>query len=313
MAHTTETALPISKIEANGKSFVRHLRAGNLSPNTIASYAESVRQFTEFVRDRGMPDTMTGVRREHIEAWVEDLLARRKPATAHNRYRGLHSFWAWAVEEGEVSISPMTNMRPPLLPETLVPVLTEKEIERLLRACAGQTFADRRDHALVQIFLTTGARKAEIANIRYPPDDIETSDVDLDMARALVRGKGGRDRVVDLTPRTVKSLDRYIRIRAGHQDVHLPWLWLGKRGRLTADGISRAIKRRAEIADLGSIHLHQFRHSYAHYWMLDGGGDDALLRNLGWKSRGMLSRYAASAGAERALVASRRHGLGARF
>ena len=313
MTQAAKTTLPTSTVQANSKSFVRHLRAGNLSPNTIASYVESVRQFARFVSDQGMPDAMTGVRREHVEAWIEHLLARSAPATAHNRYRGLHAFWKWAVDEGEVKESPMARMRPPRLSEILIPILTEEEIERLLKACAGQTFADRRDLAIVQTFISTGARKSEIGNLRYHVDDLEQSDVDLDSGRALVRGKGGRDRLVDLTPRTVKAIDRYVRLRAGHHSAHLPWLWLGKRGRLTPDGLSRVLKRRAEMAGLQHFHVHRLRHTFAHFWMLDGGGDDALLRNLGWKSREMLSRYAASAGAERALSASRKFGLGARF
>jgi len=45
--------------------------------------------------------------KEHVELFIADQLARWKPATAHNRYRGLHSFFAWA---------PRTSPRSPSLP-----------------------------------------------------------------------------------------------------------------------------------------------------------------------------------------------------
>jgi integrase len=67
------------------------------------------------------------------------------------------------------------------------------------------------------------------------------------------------------------------------------------------------------MAGLGKIHVHQLRHSYAHAWLRDGGSEESLMRHLGWKSREMLSRYAASAGEERARALNRRVGLGARF
>jgi hypothetical protein len=52
-----------------------------------------------------------------------DQLARWKPATAHNRYRGLHAFFKWAVAEGDLETIPMEGMRPPQLPEQPVEVV----------------------------------------------------------------------------------------------------------------------------------------------------------------------------------------------
>ena len=45
--------------------------------------------------------------------------------------------------------------------------------------------------------------------------------------------------------KTAVALDRYLRVRARHKDAHLPWPWLGKRGRLTAGGIQQLLRRRA--------------------------------------------------------------------
>ena len=296
----------IDDLEVVATSFMRHLRAENLSPNTIESYGTAVQKFAAHLHQNGMPSTLSGIRREHIESWVEHLLATRAPATANNRYRGLQAFWRWATAEGEVQRSPMARMRPPRIPEKAVPILSLEDLDRLLKACRGATFETRRDMALLQMFLSTGARKSEIGNLHL-------DDVDLDTGRALVRGKGGRDRLVDLTPRTVRALDRYLRMRPGHFAAGLPWVWLGKRGRLTPDGCGRALTARAEQAGLPHLHAHLLRHAFAHYFLADGGGEDALMRHLGWRSREMVSRYAASAGQERALSLNRRFGLGARF
>jgi site-specific recombinase XerD len=274
-------------------SFLRHLRAENASPNTIMSYRDSIKQFVQFLSEQNLPVTAGEIEKKHVELFIEDLLSKRAPATAHNRYRGVRQFFKWALEEGEIKTSPMTGMSPPRLPETLVPVLSEKNLEALLNACSGSSFDDRRDMALISMFISTGARKSEISELRY--------------------GKGDRDRIADLTPRSVRALDRYLRIRSSHRDADLPWLWLGKQGLLSSGGCAKAVQRRAEAAGLGKIHLHQLRHTYAHFWMLDGGGEDSLMRNMGWKTREMLSRYAASAGTERALAANRKVGLGARF
>ena len=65
-----------------------------------------------------MPTEVQHIRREHVEAFIAHLLERWKPTTASVRYRALSAFWRWAVEDGEVSKSPMARMKPPILPES---------------------------------------------------------------------------------------------------------------------------------------------------------------------------------------------------
>ncbi len=68
---------------------------------------------------------MAGIRREHIEAWLVDLAREGKAAaTLSVYYRSLQPFFAWAQSEGEIGASPMERMRPPLVPEQPVAVLT---------------------------------------------------------------------------------------------------------------------------------------------------------------------------------------------
>src|SRR5690349_1327984 len=67
-------------------SWRRSLAARRISPRTIATYTTSVEQLTAFLAERGMPTSVAGIRREHVEAFLEDLLGRKSPATAHNRF-----------------------------------------------------------------------------------------------------------------------------------------------------------------------------------------------------------------------------------
>ena len=113
--------------------------------------------------------------RDDLGEILASLLERFKPATASNRYRGLRAFFAWCVEEGEITRSPMEHMQPPAVPETPPEVLTESDLKRLLKTCAGKSFEDRRDSAIIWLFLDTGMRLSELTNLRL-------SDLDLDAA-----------------------------------------------------------------------------------------------------------------------------------
>jgi site-specific recombinase XerD len=84
---------PASDVPANAQSFARHLRAANKSPDTIKAYLDAVARLDAFLEGRGMPRAVTAIPREHVEAFVEDQLARLKPASAANRYRSLLQFF----------------------------------------------------------------------------------------------------------------------------------------------------------------------------------------------------------------------------
>jgi integrase len=101
-----------------------------------------------------------------IAAVVLYALARWKPATAHNRYHALRSFFGWLVGEGEIKESPMARMKPPKVPEAPPPVLRHAELRAVIAACEGdKSFAGRRDEAIIRCFSDTGARRGEILGL----------------------------------------------------------------------------------------------------------------------------------------------------
>lgn len=110
-------------------------------------------------------------------------------------------------------------------------------------------------------------------------------------------------------------MDRYLRARRAHPQAWRPELWLGDRGRgpLTHWGIEQLIERRCTNAGIPSIHLHQFRHTWARQMRQSGLDRGDLKRMGGWKSDQMVDRYGASVADERARDAHRRRSFGDRL
>ena len=281
-------------------SFARHVRAEGRAPRTVELYTLSVRLFSEWLEAQGHPSTLTELTRPTIVRWLSELADTREPTTVRTRFKALHRFCVWLVNEGELGANPMAGLTVPSAPAKPVPVLSDDELASLLKACAGRDFNARRDEALIRVLLDTGVRVSEACRLAV-------TDVDLDREMAMVTGKGEKVRPVYFGARTTRALDRYLRDRRRHRWAHLPALFLTQRGALSTDGARERVRVRADQAGLrGRMHPHRFRHTFAHDFLLHGGQERDLKRLAGWTSDVMLERYGAAAADLRAREAARR-------
>jgi site-specific recombinase XerD len=283
------------------RSFARSLRARNRSPRTISSYLDAARLLSQHADDRDLLELARG----DIEDFIAEQLQRLRPTSAAVRFRSLQQLYRWAVDEELIESSPMTGLKPPSIPEEPVAVLDEAALSRLLGCMNGKSFDERRDTAIVRLFLDTGMRLSELAGL-------SVQDIELDQDVAVVLGKGRRPRACPFGDKTGQAIERYLRERRKHRLAGTAHLWLGGRGVLQDNGINQMLRRRARQAGIPHLHPHMVRHTFAHRWLAEGGQEQDLMRLAGWRSREMLSRYGASAADQRARDAHKRMSLGDR-
>jgi site-specific recombinase XerD len=279
--------------------FARSLKAQRKAPKTIRAYTDAARKFAKWAEASGVPTTVGTVDKGHVEAFIIDQLEAYTPATAAAYYRHLQQFWRWVVVEGEIDVSPMVGMSPPKLPERPVPIYEPDELRALLKAADGQGFEQRRDTAIVHMFIATGVRLAEMAGMAVER-------LARDEQAVLVIGKGDRARWVPYGDKAATALDRYLRLRRRRTDPESGPLWIGQRGAVTASGITQMLRRLGSRAGVEGVRPHRFRHTSAHRAQVAGITESDLMEVFGWRSPEMVRKYGSSARAERARANFRR-------
>jgi len=279
------------------------LRSERKSPATVKVYGDGVRAYFRWCGERGHSPALD---RDLIKAFVADLLdAGAEAATARSRQLAMRRFSTWLEEEGEIESDPLLGLKAPKLDAKVTDSLSDDELRRLIKACGGKEFRDRRDDAIVRLMAETGMRAGEVIGLAVD---------DVDLPRGLVtvrRGKGGKGRVAPFGASTGVAIDRYIRMRRSHLLADTTTLWLGDRGKsFNYDGLHKSLKYRAELAGLKKFHPHLLRHTAASRWLAAGGSEGGLMAVAGWSTRDMIDRYTRSTAADRAADEARGLNLG---
>jgi integrase/recombinase XerD len=276
--------------------FLQWLAATNHAPATVRNHQTGLRRFTGWCRGTDLTG-LSGLTPAVVEAYRLALFQARG-RTGHplgwgtqGEYLGvLKGFLRWAHDRGLIPGDLSAALQLPRRPYTLpLRVLSAREVEQVLRQARPRGPVGLRDRALLELFYSTGLRRAEVAQLRL-------GDVDVSRGVVLVRaGKGQRDRVTPIGARAVGWVRRYLRrsrprlLRAGDPGL----LFLTARGR--GFGLNRLSERvsrylaRAGFAQRGSCHL--FRHTAATL-MLEGGADVREVQEmLGHRNLTTTARY----------------------
>jgi integrase/recombinase XerD len=200
--------------------------------------------------------------------------------------RGLHAF---ALAEGVTAADPARLVRPPTPPRRLPRAVSIPDVQRLLQI-AGDSPAQRRDRALLELLYGTGARISEAVGLDVDDLDLpgqrQGRGDDSVIATVRLAGKGGRQRVVPVGSYAQAALEAYLvqarpvlaaSARSGQPG---PAVFLNARGgRLTRQGAWGALRAAAERAGLPEVSPHMLRHSFATH-LLDGGADVRVVQEL---------------------------------
>ena len=248
--------------------WLQSLQARRVSPRTLGGYRDYVLPFVAFLNHLGCHQ-LEDVQPQHIRQWLIHKQTQGVSShTLHNAYRNPRAFWNWCIREGLTEHNPFAKVEPPKREQVLKPALTPEQVEALLRACEGKEWLRLRDRALVLLLLDTGLRIHECHQLRV---------MDVVQNALIVRGKGGKQRVVVLSAEVRLALQRYLKACPYRPTAEHP-LWWGAHGCLTLEGLKVTVRKVGKRAGV-KVGAHQLRRTFA-TWSLRNGIDLEHLRLL---------------------------------
>jgi integrase/recombinase XerD len=245
--------------------------------NTLAAYAADLTDFAAFAASRGAGAAAAdaGVLQDYMAGLHHAGLSAR---TAARRLSALRQFHKFLLREGVRTDDPTALLDAPRLRPALPKYLSEQEVDQLLQAAgrrAGRTGAVAR--AALEILYATGLRVSEMLGL---PRRALSGDA----AVLLVRGKGGKERIVPLSDPAREAAAALV-AGQGEAAKKSPWLFTGRdpRHAMTRQGFALLLKQVALDAGLDPARVspHVLRHSFASHLLARGADLRSLQLLLG--------------------------------
>jgi len=285
--------------------FLRDLQVRGASEATRRSYASDLAQLADWAATRGL--ALERLDRVAVRGFAAELGRRGyAPATLARKLSSLRSLCRFLTARGVLPADPARYLPGPRRRRRLPHALRPAEVDAICDAVTGADPLALRDRLLFELLYGCGLRSQELVDLR--PADVRTAEGEL-----VVRGKGGRSRVVPFGDEAADALERYLTTgrgglqRRGGDAPGGEALLLTRSGRpLRTSDVRRIVAKYAGAAGLAAS-PHMFRHAYATHMLEHGADLRAIQELLGHSSVSTTQIYTAVSGAHLKAVHRRHH------
>jgi integrase/recombinase XerD len=267
-----EAATAVGSLSRRLEAFLEMLAAERGAARlTLAAYRNDLADLAGFLAARGT--ALENADAASVHDYLAAVTTRRlAPRTLARRLSAMRQFFRFLVSDGGRGDDPTAGLDTPRLGRPLPKILSEAQVTRLIEAAAAWPGGEgTRLRCLLELLYATGLRVSELVGLPLAA-------AQRDPQFLLVRGKGGKERVVPLSGPARQALAAYLECRARYLPHGQPARWLfpsrGAEGHLTRQRCGQLLKELALAAGLDPELLspHVLRHAFASH-LLDHGAD----------------------------------------
>ena len=263
----------------NFKNYLKLERG--LSINSIKSYEYDLNLFKNFIQSNKMSDTPFNCKAETVKNYLYNNLSNKKSRSQARSISAIKSYFNYLIFEGYIKKSPISDIESPKLEKKLPEVLTELEIEKLIKSFDLQQNFGQRNRTIIEVLYGTGMRVSELVNLKL-------SNIFFKENIIKIIGKGNKERFVPLGDIASNEIRKYLKIRdnliidSKFSDI----VFLNRYGRgLTRSMIFKIISDSYKRIGLNKkISPHTLRHSFATHLLKNGADLRTIQLILGHES-----------------------------
>lgn len=260
------------------KQFVEYLTSRRRAHATIVAYSKDIEQLVAFLGNTGKKD-ITAVTREELEAFLKKLAADSyTPKSISRKINSMKTFYRFLKTGGSIVQDPATDIEHPKYEIKPPRILSKLEYRALRDACRG----DIRTRAIVELFLQTGLRIGELANLQI--SDVKETELH------IAAQEGHEERMVPLNRAAKEALDSWLTIRG--TEAKSPSLFITKTGRpLLIRNIRTAIDRFFKVAGIEDAKVNDLRHTFIAHHLMAGTAITTISKLVGHKRLSTTEKY----------------------
>ncbi len=258
-----------------------------LSPLTRQNYARDITQLLKLTSETAQPNALNALQVNQVRRFIATLhskgLSGKSLARMLSSWRG---FFTFLVNRKGYSNNPVIGLRAPKSAKTLPQALSIEQASKLVDI-QGEDALSVRDHAILELFYSSGLRLSELVNLNIDALDFIEGTVQ-------VTGKGNKTRIVPLGSHAISAIKKWLEYRAQiplntAKNSYLPNnssvspLFIGLQGRpISSRNIQYRIKGWSIKQGIhSSVHPHMLRHSFATHVLQSSGDLRAVQEMLG--------------------------------
>lgn len=258
----------------------------NKSKKTLENYRHYLKRFQGFLSGDIEPGHLQLQQIHNYRIYLNRFLDEKKQPlgikTQNYHIIALRAFLKYLVKQDVKTLAP-EKIELSKIPKRTVEVLSREELDRLFKAVDQTRKTAGRDRAILETLYSTGLRVSELASLNR-------GQVDLKRREFMVRGKGGKPRIVFLSKRATEFIENYLKER---QDQFKP-LFINnlkadiledEKRRLTTVSVENLVRKYALKAGIiKKVTPHTLRHSYATELLINGADIRSVQEMLGHSS-----------------------------
>ncbi|MCZ8144308.1 tyrosine-type recombinase/integrase [Flavobacterium sp.] len=266
------------------------------SPHTVLAYHNDLLFFQQFLKSVYELEAMEAAHYPMIRSWIVSMVDDGMSTTSVNRkVSSLKAFYKFLLKLGVLQSSPLAQHKALKTPKKVQVPFSEVELDNVLNTLEfPKGFEGVRDKLIIDLFYTTGIRRAELIGLRM-------HQVDLEGGMLKVLGKRNKERMVPLLPVVVQQMEVYLKERAGIENlIDTDYFFLMLKGvKLSESFVYRLINSYfSNVSEKVKKSPHVLRHTFATHLLNQGADINSVKELLGHSSLASTQVYTHSSLAE---------------